>query len=217
MKLGEIKIEALKLMFASDGFSPKISELPELSSDENFKFYLAAMNGSINRCFSYFEQAQIVPAKFVKINTSEGTSANGIVSFDLEDLEIDALNILSVVKNCGFGLAETELKFRYRNNILEIEASENGEFVIKYSPKLVRISDDTSDTIEIDLPESYTNMIAYFIKGELYCEDEPELAKQSMNKFDSFVCSAKNSVESGGKVKCVYNQTEMWYGKFKAY
>ena len=209
MKLGEIKIEALKLMFASDGLSPKIADLPELESDENFKFYLAAMNGSINRCLSIFEQAQIIPAKFLLIDSNLGSYEKGVISFDFDDLEVDALKVLSVKKRDGIGLSETELDFQFRNNILMVESNSGGEFVVELLPKLARISDDTSDTEEIDLPERFVDMMVHFIKGELYAEDEPALASVSMERFESFIRGFRGSSDCGGKVKNIYCQTEM--------
>ena len=49
MKLGEIKIEALKLMFINEGDDIDIGSLELLAQDEIYKNYLVNMPGAINR------------------------------------------------------------------------------------------------------------------------------------------------------------------------
>ena len=51
MKYGEIKIEALKLMFVNMGDDIDIDGLETYAQDDNYKSYLVNMPGSINRCF----------------------------------------------------------------------------------------------------------------------------------------------------------------------
>ena len=52
MKLGEIKIEALKLMFADYTDDLSMENLAALKSDENFGRYVNSMPGAINRCYN---------------------------------------------------------------------------------------------------------------------------------------------------------------------
>ena len=63
MKLGEIKIEALRLMFATQGEDFDPDRLPDLRGDELYGSYLIAMPGSINRCFSDLETRGVLPVR----------------------------------------------------------------------------------------------------------------------------------------------------------
>ena len=56
MKLGDIKIQALKLMFVNYNDDISIDSLPTLSTDQNYGSYLVNMPGSINRCFASIEE-----------------------------------------------------------------------------------------------------------------------------------------------------------------
>ena len=120
MKLGEIKLEALKLMFVNDGEILNMENLDEyLYGNEVYRGYLVNMVGSINRCINRFKMKNIKP---------------------LDDKEY------------------------------------------------VKFTDDTPNDTEIDfIPEELQEIIPYFIKGELYQEDEPNMASASMNYFESLL------------------------------
>lgn len=52
MKIGEIKIEALRLMFITQRDTPSVETLDELTAREEYGSYLASMDGSIRRCYA---------------------------------------------------------------------------------------------------------------------------------------------------------------------
>ena len=55
MTVGEIYIEALRLMFATGAERLTVEDLPRLSTDGQYADYLLAMPGSLNRCLSDME------------------------------------------------------------------------------------------------------------------------------------------------------------------
>lgn len=138
MKLGEIKLEALKLMFVNDGEILNMENLDEyLYGNEVYRGYLVNMVGSINRSLNRFKMKNIKP---------------------LDDKEY------------------------------------------------VKFTDDTPNDTEIDfIPEELQEIIPYFIKGELYQEDEPNMASSSMNYFESLLDDyLDNRPPTQEKVKILY-------------
>ena len=59
MTLGEIKIEALKLMFTNSQHDIAVSDLSNLYQDGNYGSYLVNMPGAINRAFDRIQQKDI--------------------------------------------------------------------------------------------------------------------------------------------------------------
>jgi hypothetical protein len=114
MTIGEIKKEALKLMFTNQDNEIDSNYITVLLEDDNYGDYLVNMNGSINRA--------IVRLK------SKGVEYTGD-----------------------------------------------------------RLKSDASEDFELDLDEELCMMIPYFIKGELYEEDNAQQAAIARNLFEDMV------------------------------
>jgi len=86
MKLGEIKLEALMMIFPGEALNVTEDNLEEalgvLKSDPNFSDYLAAMPGIINRCFGVLENKGVLPTKQVEL--CEGSEERELMRCDLK-------------------------------------------------------------------------------------------------------------------------------------
>ena len=65
------------------------------------------------------------------------------------------------------------------------EFSEDEIFNIEYTPNVAPVSVSTDNNTELDIPESLARIIPYFIKADLYEQDEPELSATARNIFES--------------------------------
>ena len=84
------------------------------------------------------------------------------------------------------------------------------EFVLWYNPtEKIMLRDEDIDELTYEMndiiPLKVQNMICYYIKGELYEEDEPDLANKSKNEYLMFLSrlGRKKSV-SKTKVKSCF-------------
>jgi len=89
MKLGDIKIEALKLMFTNYDTDMAVEDIPDLLANSEYKDYLFAMPGSINRCLGRFSTNRLNPQKKVNIKTLF-TKIEGYYSFEDDAFYSDA-------------------------------------------------------------------------------------------------------------------------------
>lgn len=207
MKLGEIKIEALKLMFADYADDITIASLIDLASDENYGKILNNMPGAINRCYSRLEERSVVPTKKITLDNDNGTIANGRIRFDLSTIadfgKVDRVVYESAEEydgNCPFNM-ET-------NSIMVLPKKE-GDYVLIYSPILTRITSGSDNDSEIDLPDKIACLIPYYIKGDLYTEDEPGVAAEARNLFEASLDDMTTVVKTKqSKVNCIFSQTE---------
>lgn len=189
MKLGEIKLEAINLMFVSYNSNPSIEDLENLENDENYGFYISNMAGAINRAFSAIEEKRILPQIARKL--TDGESAYGRVKFTLPSnlYDIDRITYAD--------------EFDYQGNVdfmLEgdtiIIPERKGDYSIIYYPKITRVSSLTDEETEIAIPDTIASLIPYYIKGDLYRDDEPQEASEARNWFEQMADAMREKLQS---------------------
>ena len=80
-----------------------------------------------------------------------------------------------------------------------------------YDSKIANITDANSDKEEIPgLPENLARLIPYYIKFELYQEDEPDLALNAKGTFDQGIESLRvyDDVQEEFNIENVYSSED---------
>lgn len=187
MNIGEIKAEALKLMFA--GYDTiEEGTVAGLATDENYSVYLAGMVGSINRCLSDLEAKGALPEKRMELSVAEGEITGDRILFDLSGLAYS--EIVRVVKAAAWGY-DGCCPYDLEANVLTLDydAGEQPSFALIYLPRAERVSLATSNSDPIDLPDYLACLVPYFIKGDLYRDDEPSEAAEARNYYEAAVAA----------------------------
>ena len=180
MTLGEIKIESLRLMFAGNlGYGLNENGLNALLSDDNYNVYLYAMTGAINRCFADLESKGATPIESMVLRRDHLT--DGV--FDLTKIE-EYSSLDSVTDKDG-----RNVEFVKKGNYLYPPPllSDEDYCVIYYHVGLPRIGEDTGNSKQIELPDELARLIPYFIKGEVYREEDPNEAGEARNWYEQGV------------------------------
>ena len=211
MKLGDIKIEALKLMFVNYNSDISIESLEQLALDENYGSYLVNMPGAINRCFSSLEDKRVLPVKSYTLQPSEGLASGSFMRYNLSDILSDYFDIERLVCVTGDGEYVGEHDYQKEGDTLVIpDYDEDNTYTLLYYPKIQRITSLTSDETELDIPDNIAAHIPYFIKGDLYRDDEPNEASEARNWYeaamDAILSSQSNKV---GKIVSKFSMTEL--------
>lgn len=211
MKLGEIKVATLKLLFVGYENDISIADLSELTLDENYKSYLYGMNDSINRAFSSIEEKGVLPSKSFSINKEDGEIDGKFLRFDLKKLIEDYFSIDRVVYQNSNGEYKGHYEYQLEEDVLVLRDFDaaNESLRVLYKPTLERITNDTDNELELDIPNSIASQIPLFIKGDIYREDEPNEASEARNWFESAMNELhKNKTTNIGRVKKIFSQTE---------
>ena len=74
---------------------------------------------------------------------------------------------------------------KYWNGSEWEEVTEDEMFNIEYAPILKPITATTDNSETLNIPEALARIVPYFIKAELYEQDEPELSATARNIFES--------------------------------
>ena len=215
MKLGEIKLEALMLCFANPelGIDTEDEEiflnaLNNLKYDENYKDYMNAMPGSINRCFSSIEHKGILPSKTVTLSGASLPLYEGLVKLELKELSEDfyRLESVSLISN---GVVIPHMPFtRIGGDMITLQPiGPADKYVVIYEPKIPRIKISTPESYLVDLPEDIVSLIPYFIKGDIMRVDNANEAAEARNMFEA-MCQEIYDGREGyqNEVETVYRQ-----------
>ncbi len=176
MKLGEIKIEALKLMFANGREYISADGIEQLKDMEEYCDYLISMPGAINRCFALLEEMRVLPSKSFTLGEGGRYALDELIP-DFFDLERIVYEGREYNPNCEY--------YREGDEIIISDYEPAGEYRVIYKPMLTRIFDSTDEDTELPIPDRIACYIPYFIKSELFRADEPDEADIARRWFTS--------------------------------
>ncbi len=213
MKLGDIKVEALKLMFINVRDDIDIENLDVLARNETYRDYLINMPGAINRCFASIEEKRVLPSKSRTLQRSEARVSGRFVRFDLVfPLISDFFDIDRIVKETSEGDYDGDCDYTMEGNTLVLDRYEEDDgitYTVIYKPKIPRITSTNSNYADIGVPDNIAAYIPYFIKGDLYRSDEPDEAGEARNWYEQAMNEVYLKKEhKTNQTKSVYSQVE---------
>lgn len=211
MKYGDIKIEALKLMFINMGDDITVDKLDTYAQDDTYSGYLVNMPGSVNRCFSVLESRGVLPPESKTLTVSDGVANGAFIRFNLPSLIENFYDIDRVVSETSDGEYCGDCDYQTEGDTLVLERYDDEDitYTVLYRPTIPRVESLTDDDWEIPVPENIAALIPYFVKGDLYRDDEPNEASEARNWFEAgieeILLRKTNKVS---RVKTIYSQTE---------
>ena len=180
MTVGDIKVETLKLMEINDT-DVSVETLEDFEQDENYKEYFSRMSGSINRAINRIKTAGAVPEKSYTETVSENT---GILRYNISEKISDFSKLKRVVLEMKNTYISNYPYTFEGTNIVLFNIRAGSKVTLIYEPLMPVIRTTTSNDTEIPLPDELSAIIPYFVKADVYEQDEPELATQSRNIFE---------------------------------
>lgn len=205
MKIGDIKVEALKLMFAAYDHDYNSSDLTYMKDGEAYRDYLINMPGSINRAFGVLERRGVLPPKSVVITGDETTCDGVTVNMkeavtDKDFLDVDRVSFKSV-----YGEYYPTCPYSREGDKIMLSRLHKGDtYTVFYKPSIKRIDSSSKDTDEVPIPDRIAELIPYFIKSELYREEDPEEATRARSLFDQGINELIDFRSTYGAVQSVF-------------
>lgn len=216
MKLWEIKAQALRLMFADTDlqFNEEDFTSNAVFDNPNTGEKLVRMNDSIRRAIDMYYQYKGESTLFtddVVLYSNEGTTYNYITTssisqsnfgfptridlFVYEQLADLTLKLRKQVNEISFDFFETDGSVHFFDTDYRDYITNYGyipKFRVWYKTSKVNLPADANDiTYDLDtllfIPSDVQRMIPYFVKGELFEEDEPNIALQSRNLYIQYL------------------------------
>lgn len=193
MTINDIEKNALALMFTN--YEQDLSEQDiDLLESEEYRKYTVNMKACINRALMRIQRAQVLPLKSFTIDSTTSYYNDGYhARYDLVTLIPDLFDIERVIfeSACGYNPSAS---FQTEAGTLVLTPLREGErHIVIYEPKVQRVALNAPSSTEINIPDDIADIIPYFIKAELYEEDEPSLAAQARNIFEATLDSLKRN------------------------
>lgn len=188
MTLNDIKKAALALMFTNYSDDLSDENVDSLSSEE-YTQYLVNMNASINRALGRIESAGVLPLKTQEITTATtGTVSGNFARYDLSTLASEFKSISRIAKETASGEYISSVKYHVEGTTLVVAPLDTGDkYIVIYHWRPNRVSITAGSYTAVDVPDNIAEIIPYYIKADLYEEDEPNLALQARNIFESLL------------------------------
>lgn len=204
MKLGTVKTEALKLMFINYAKEIDAEDIPDLMADDNYSSYLVNMDGAIRRGIDRIVNAGKLPTKSVVLENGEQVGSMHY-RFDLTKIP----DFSSVVRVTGEEWGEYKANFPFQSEsygvVLVRTNDSQAVFRMIYRPKAPDIT-GLENIDELPIPNELANILPYFIKADLYEEDEPQLSSSARNQFEQYLAAIDTKDKSiQTHVKAVYS------------
>lgn len=220
MKLGEIKLEALRMMRAEKPSELFFENLEFLKESEGCEEYLLGMPGAINRCFADIEAKGVLVDKCarliriengkLKMETGEIVEDGNRVGFDLTRIISDYGEFVRLICSCEYYYDPSFEYDRIGDTVtFKIPEGCNGVSVV-YKPRIARVFSYTPEDEEIGLPDGIACLVPYFIVSELYSQDEPDAAARAREYYEAGILTQIRAREGiQGKVVTRYSYIEV--------
>ena len=165
MKLGEIKLESLKLMNLNEE-NLSFEQLKNYETDDRFKDYLNKMHGAINRAISRMATMGILPTKVADIKPSQCESLKQYIKVNLKKLIPDFDRLERVM-------------YIYKRVIpsIDYESVASGEIMIPYRSSYIfkGVADSFPETAKGGEAYNVNGICKYWNGSEWEVVEEDEL------------------------------------------
>lgn len=202
MKLGEIKLEALRLMFMGGALEIGWDQLVDMLDDDTYGYYLSRMPGAIDRALAVIERRRVVPTRSYAFEAA----GEEVLRLDLRAEIPDFYDIERLICEDGCGY-DGAAPYRREGDVLVILSPEDGaRYTLLYLPTLRRVGAGTDDALELSLPDQIACLIPYAIKGDLFRDDDPDEAEAARARFEMGLEEIRQGRRDGyaGSVRTVY-------------
>lgn len=191
MKLGEIKLEALKIMNINDDNVLLLDRMESLLNEKKYAKYLNNMFNAINKAIDIINHKKILPQGRIEMSNIQMKQGAINNRFDVSNIK-GFLSISRIVYE-DHNEYEERIPFEREGNFIVVANKYLPEnLVMVYDTKIDNISDKIADTDEVpNLSDELARLIPYYIKFELYQEDEPDLAINAKSTFEQGIESLR--------------------------
>lgn len=207
MKIGDIKLEALGLMYP--GEIPAYSTADTMDSGyanilSDYSEILARMTGSLARCLDVIAERRVLPVKRAELYLTNAARNGRAYRFEKPVDCYDVDRVIMQAENAYDG----DYPYRMEGESLVLHDPDmEASFSLLYHPTVTPHSVWENDAELVGVPDELARLIPYFIKGELFREEEPGEAAEAMAWFEQRLASiAQKRTEKQGKVASVYAQ-----------
>lgn len=203
MTKGQLIVNCIKLL--NENNSEQIDDTT-VSNNPEFLDRTTVIVPSINRALLRLSELKKLPQSEYTVSYDE-KYRNKTIKVDTTIVN-DMTHINNIMLlNDEEGYIETNVSYFLEGNYLILPPISRGEkYVIFYEPPVKWVLETDEDLVEIEYPDYILQCIPYFVKADIFEEDNPSLANLARNIFESYASQipVKNKSAMRGVID-VYN------------
>lgn len=193
MTIGEVKLSAIRKMFANE--TPvDISNLPSMYTQEEYNLYLNSMPNAINEAINNLLSVKPLIKSFVIDTTTQREEEFNTYRYNLRDLISDYKRISA---DTNYINLNGDMYCNYEveaNEYFIVPKFDEGNWIVYYEAYRPIITLTTSDEEEIGIGTDLEVLIPLYLAGELYKDDDLSLATMYMNEFLNGIQSLRGTI-----------------------
>lgn len=175
----------------------------EISAKEEYADRVLPIIESINRAFHRLGQMKKLPTTKYEITYDSTVTSNTIKVPSSVSEQI--MEIKKLLLTDQYGNVYTDIPYYFEGDLVILPNLHYGEkYTLIYQPRYVDINVDTDDTSTIDYPDYVIQCIPYFVKADLYEEDDARISNLERNTFEAYASQISTRNESQGDPIDVY-------------
>ena len=205
MTINDIKKATLALMFANYADDLRDENVDEFT-DPQYTKYTVNMDASINRALARIEAARVLPLASVTLTSENGTGDSWRRRWNLSSLASDFMAVSRVIREGAWGY-ESSVHYEMEGNTVVLPfLAEDEDYRVLYHRRVARIALAAPSSTVVDVPDYVADIIPYWVKADLYEEDEANMAVAARNTFEQMLAALTPADGNGqGGVKDVFS------------
>ena len=192
-------------MFASYGDVLEEHTYVELADNPQYATYLAAMDNSINRAVLYMQSSDVLPK--CEATLSAPCVSGSVATFNLATIP-DLERVVALY--CATPKQYATCSYIWEGGTtLVVPLYQAGEYVLVYEKKWREVDALSADDTDLPIPDALCCLIPYFVKSELYEEEDMQAAKNAKAVFEEGVANYRQKSNTSQSLRAVYQWSEL--------
>lgn len=202
MKLGEIKVQALRLMHIDRPIHSGMVD--DLAFDDNYSDLYNAIPEAVNRCLADLEGRRFLPLGREELTGAEGNGRHRRFRFDGIAGIFEPARL---IVEAGTYYDDDHPFANEDEGVLRVDDFDaSAKYFLLYHKQIPRITSASGPDTEIPLPDALAVAIPLYVKGDVFAVDEPGEAGEARNFYEAAVARYAEglNVRCQGAVRTVY-------------
>lgn len=208
MTKGQLITACVKLMYDNDDVQ---IDPDTVSSESDYASRTVNIIESINRAFIRLSLLKKLPFKvfYIDENTESINKNKTFTRYNLSSLIDDYSQYERISKESALGEYNGNVSVRFEGeNIVLPTLKLNEQYIVDYQPELFRLTEEDLDTKEIPYSEKILSIVPYFVKADLYEEDNPNIADYSRNLFEQYAMALPSN--DNNQIREIQSYYNLW-------
>ncbi len=208
MTKGELITACIKLMFDNDDV---VIDNTTVSAESDYASRTVNIIESINRAIHRLSLLKKLPSQvfYITEETKYVSKNTHLTRYSFEDLMTDYSRYEKISKEDAFGNYNSNISVRFEGQYIVLPTlRKNEQYIVDYQAIPFVLSYEDEDIVEIPYADNIVSIIPYYVKADLYEEDNPNIADYSRNLFEQYAMALPSN--DNNQIREIQSYYSLW-------